>query len=98
MRINAASNAHHATRSLQAPAAAKPPIAAATAGLQLGEIAGVDDDPPLESRQTKSGDEQFTHDDEGDHPALEDTLAHEHDQGRQGEELVRHRIEQRAQL
>ena len=41
--------------------------------------------------------EEFTHDDQRDHPARRNALADEHHQNREDEDLVRRGIEQRAE-
>ena len=64
---------------------------------ELAEIARRDDDAALERREAEAGDEELARDDRDDHPAGKDALVDQHDEHRQDEQLVRDRVEQRAE-
>src|SRR5262249_15339440 len=65
--------------------------------LQLAEVARVQHDAALERRQPQRGDEELTDDDQRNHPAGCDLLVDEHDRHREAGDLVRGRVEQRAE-
>ena len=58
----------------------------------------MDDDTTLEGGHAEPGDGQLPHDDQGNHPTSQGPLADEHHQRRQRQQLVGHRVEERAEL
>ena len=62
--------------------------------LQLPEVARGEDDAALDCRLAKACDQHLPDDDRSDHPGRDDSLANEHHECGEHENLVRDRVEE----